>query len=396
MQAVGNSRVMSVQPSMRLVNALPVASLFALATLIASPGRGAPIAPIAPPAPTVLPPAASPPRLAFGPIFAGNTRKLQVTLKPSPGLVVGTLTHPDFAISQMRAVPPAPGPAPNVATVAPFLLNVPAGWTVEADVTFTPSALAVLERNGVLKLSVPGPQKRFDVDVPLSGELAVPAKIGAPIVRLVEPVGEALVPITLTGTNQDVNGHFSLAGGPTNVSITDVPTTLKAHQTMTVKVPLHATDFWHDGWSRPGGYLHLRFTFPGHSATVATELRVYRKDLQFATKDVGKAHRTGCDEQDAEGYVLVRHAGSIALQFDWKATEYDSDSSVATHFTVRYRGQKLAEGIYPKTQQSAVYHVNQPGPDRFRSYYDPALYFDMVEDPSFSFSCKVVPKNTKL
>jgi hypothetical protein len=62
---------------------------------------------------------------------------------------------------------------------------------------------------------------------------------------------------------------------------------------------------------------------------------------------------------------------------------------------VRYRGLPLAEGIFPRTQQSTVYFKGML-PTRFRATYaGGAQYTDILDHVTLvDFTCKAVPAST--
>lgn len=142
----------------------------------------------------------------------------------------------------------------------------------------------------------------------------------------------------------------------------------------------------------PGGYLKFVFKYDQASIPVLTNLKAYRKSKRRETNWYADA-APKCDGIKSSAFVVIRPEGMIDLQFAWDATSYSEDPSKAVLVKVLWKGQALAEGIYPRTQQSTLYFKGVQ-PTRFRTTYKGSDYTNVVDDQlNLKFSCAAVPSS---
>lgn len=373
----------------------PSAALAGEVTKPSSPSGPAPAQPI-----LVVPPI-TPARLDFPGAHDAETRVMTARLtSPGAGELLATLSDASFRIQEIRIASRSPiaggGPLRTVKrSTAPFQIKVDAGSEIEIDVAFLPVPGVPVSRGATLTITGPGPVVGWTQKVALTGKY-IPGVQLQTIARVnaVEPQTEVELPFNVVGTDHDVKGHFLIKDGPTNVFLEGGPDILiKKDIVQPVKTRLKLNNFWFGGGAnRPGGYVHVVFVYEGHFSPEAyTDLHVYPRWRQIETKDVS---HSSCDPEKVSGFVTVKGEGQIDLQFSWNASSWSPDDSVAELFRVFYAGKLLAEGIYPKTQNSTVYFKGV-NPSVFRTTYDPAQFVTMFDDPAFSFTCKEVPAKTR-
>jgi hypothetical protein len=286
-------------------------------------------------------------------------------------------------------------------TAAPWQVNVPAGALVEFDVRFAPRfALdnAAGAKAAKLALTGPGVSTPWRADVPLAGRfegirLALVFKADGDAFDVVEPATRLEVPVTILAFGHDTPGVFRVRKAPAGFVVEEKSFVAKAGAAAKTTLAIRLDGVWLGrGSYRPGGEVRVAFEHEGKSSEATFTVVPWPGMLEIRTGSVGAADRPGCDAMGIRGLVRLSSDGAISVGMWWEpATSWKSDPTTSLFVRALVDGRAYAEGLYPKTRQSAYYGI--PGP-LFRTTFAKKDYLPMYKrfgNGAFAFSCASVP-----